>query len=166
MNASKVNIVNKSQYEGGGCDVSFSLPFPPVELSPNSRKHWAVMARAKKVYRASSRLYCFQALKGRKVQADRVVVTLVFYPPDKRRRDKDNLLARMKAGIDGIADAVGIDDSRFDYAPWRIAEKTVPQGRVDVALSFLPKTTAEVTKWNNESKSVPSCARQQDARGL
>lgn len=162
MNASKVNIVNKSQYEGGGRDVSFSLPFPPVELSPDSRKHRAVMARAKKVYRASSRLYCFQALKGRKVQADRVVVTLVFYPPDKRRRDKDNLLARMKAGIDGIADAVGIDDSRFDYAPWRIAETTVPQGRVDVALSFLPKPTAEVTKWNNESKSGPLCEPRQD----
>jgi crossover junction endodeoxyribonuclease RusA len=43
-------------------------------------------------------------------------VSLDFRPPDRRRRDLDNLLASMKAGLDGLADALGVDDSR-----WRLA---------------------------------------------
>jgi len=40
-------------------------------------------------------------------------VVLTFSPPDKRRYDDDNLIARCKAYLDGIADALGVDDSRF-----------------------------------------------------
>jgi len=36
-----------------------------------------------------------------------------FCPPDKRARDLDNVLAAMKAGNDGLVDAMGIDDSRW-----------------------------------------------------
>lgn len=36
-----------------------------------------------------------------------------FLPPDRRRRDMDNLLASCKGLLDGIADALGVDDSRF-----------------------------------------------------
>jgi crossover junction endodeoxyribonuclease RusA len=43
-------------------------------------------------------------------------VGLVFVPPDKRHRDADNMLAAMKAGLDGLADVLGVDDSR-----WRLA---------------------------------------------
>ena len=42
------------------------------------------------------------------------VVCIEFYPPDKRKRDIDNMLASSKAGIDGIAQAIGIDDSIFN----------------------------------------------------
>ena len=38
---------------------------------------------------------------------------MTFCPPDHRRRDLDNIIASMKAANDGIADALGIDDSRF-----------------------------------------------------
>ena len=40
-------------------------------------------------------------------------VRLTFYPPDKRRRDVDGCLSASKAYLDGIADAIGADDSRF-----------------------------------------------------
>ena len=36
-----------------------------------------------------------------------------FHPPDKRKRDVDNVIASLKALIDGLADAWGIDDSEF-----------------------------------------------------
>jgi crossover junction endodeoxyribonuclease RusA len=45
--------------------------------------------------------------------ADRAEVHLVFYPPDRRNRDDDNMLASMKAGLDGLADALKVDDSNF-----------------------------------------------------
>lgn len=45
-------------------------------------------------------------------------VELVFRPPpDHRERDRDNLLASMKAGLDGVASALQIDDSRFRPIP-------------------------------------------------
>ena len=40
-------------------------------------------------------------------------VTLTFYPPNKRDRDWDNLLASMKSGLDGLADGLGVNDSLF-----------------------------------------------------
>jgi len=40
-------------------------------------------------------------------------LSFTFCPPDKRRRDRDNLIASMKAATDGIADALGIDDANF-----------------------------------------------------
>ncbi|SOE49110.1 hypothetical protein ODI_R1848 [Orrella dioscoreae] len=40
-------------------------------------------------------------------------VTLTFVAPDRRRRDIDNLLACMKSQMDGIAIALGVDDSQF-----------------------------------------------------
>ena len=39
---------------------------------------------------------------------------MTFIPPDKRSYDRDNLVARMKAGIDGLADALRINDKRFN----------------------------------------------------
>jgi crossover junction endodeoxyribonuclease RusA len=42
-----------------------------------------------------------------------LAVHLHFVPPDRRRRDLDNLIASMKAGLDGLADALGVDDSRW-----------------------------------------------------
>lgn len=47
------------------------------------------------------------------VDADRVHMTIHFHPPDKRRRDMDNLIAATKALRDGLMDALMVDDSRF-----------------------------------------------------
>jgi crossover junction endodeoxyribonuclease RusA len=55
-----------------------------------------------------------------------------FCPPDKRKRDLDNLLARMKAGLDGLADALGVDDTIFRPAvEWG---EVRPRGGVVVTL--------------------------------
>ena len=37
-----------------------------------------------------------------------------FYPPDKRRRDDDNVIAAFKAGRDGLADACVLMIRVFD----------------------------------------------------
>ena len=38
-----------------------------------------------------------------------------FHPPDKRRRDLDNMLASAKQGIDAISAAIGLDDYHFGF---------------------------------------------------
>lgn len=93
------------------------LPWPPKELSPNARLHWARVAKAKKAYRET----CFWLAKAAKLQAPAeglVRIELTFYPPCRRSRDKDNLIASMKAGLDGLADAMAVNDKRFDPVFW------------------------------------------------
>lgn len=93
---------------------SVDLPWPPKELSPNARQNWAKAARARKAYRA--RCGAIGTAAGGRVLAgvsERLRVHLAFFPPDRRPRDWDNLLASMKSGLDGLADATGVDDSRW-----------------------------------------------------
>ena len=56
-------------------------------------------------------------------------VALIFVPPDRRARDLDNLLASMKSGLDGLADAIGVDDSRWRLR-MEVAEDTIKGGLV------------------------------------
>lgn len=48
-----------------------------------------------------------------KMRASAGILSLTFCPPDRRKRDDDNLVAAFKAGRDGIAQAMGIDDHRL-----------------------------------------------------
>lgn len=92
--------------------ITIKLDWPPSTLSPNRRQHWAKLASAKKVYRHACYLATCQQRPGAVPDGD-LHLTLRFSAKDRRRYDKDNLLARMKAGIDGVCDALGIDDVRF-----------------------------------------------------
>ena len=87
------------------------LPWPARALSPNVRVHWAVESKAKKKFRSD----CYYATRAAKASASGpVTLSFTFNPPHNRSYDKDNLIAQMKSGIDGIADALGIDDKHFD----------------------------------------------------
>jgi len=91
------------------------LPWPAKELSPNARCHWAMKAAAAKQYRAD----CFYLAKQAKVKAKwegPIHVSLLFCAPDLRHRDLDNCLSSAKALCDGLADALGVNDSRFSLS--------------------------------------------------
>lgn len=88
------------------------LPWPPSTLKPNgSHGHWTKKSSAAKKYRAD----CLWLAKAAKIPKPFGGVELVicFHPPDRRRRDLDNLLASFKYGIDAISEAIGIDDYQF-----------------------------------------------------
>lgn len=96
--------------------LQVTLPWPPRACSPNQRQHWSRLAAAKKGYRYACQMLTRDA-GGQRMPADsRLHLALTFVPPDRRRRDLDNLIASMKSGLDGIADALGVDDSR-----WRLS---------------------------------------------
>lgn len=40
-------------------------------------------------------------------------LTITFAPPDRQRRDLDNMLASIKAGLDGLSQVLEVDDSRW-----------------------------------------------------
>ena len=90
---------------------SYEISFPSQKLSPNARGHWAMKARVIASYRNESAWLA----KGSKIIAPDtgdIAIHLDMYPPN-RRRDKDNTEAAMKSALDGLADALGVNDSRF-----------------------------------------------------
>lgn len=93
-------------------EVRVSLPWPEKVLSPNGRSHWTRKAKATKNARHDA-AWATRSVFRLPPKWDSVAVRFEFRPPDQRRRDRDNLIASMKAATDGIADALGIDDSKF-----------------------------------------------------
>ncbi|EPM44240.1 hypothetical protein A256_26948 [Pseudomonas syringae pv. actinidiae ICMP 19103] len=115
------------------------LPWPPKVLSPNARTHWATKSRAAKSYRNTCYLLCLQAALP--VPKGRALLSLEFIPPDRRRRDDDNCIAAFKSGRDGVAQALGIDDSRF-VTQLQISAETIKGGAVRVRISDYVEATA------------------------
>jgi len=113
------------------------LPWPPSQLSPNSRKdrRWATK------YRQSYRDAGFYAAhqSGDTVPADAHLV-ITFHPPDKRRRDLDNMLGSIKYGLDGIALAAGVDD--YGWSMTIIRADPVACGRVLIEIKQPPAVGA------------------------
>ncbi len=108
-------------------------PWPARELNPNTRCHWAVKARAAKVYRQAG--WVLTKASGFAVENKDapIRISFKFCPPDNRRkRDLDNLLASCKALADGIADALGVNDERFAISLER--GDVVANGCVEVTL--------------------------------
>lgn len=110
---------------------AIELPWPPKELSPNARVHWTVRSRNAKSYRSACHLITKMARP--EVPAGQIVLALEFVPPDRRARDDDNLVASFKAGRDGIAEALGVDDKTF-VTEFRMSTETRPGGMVRVTL--------------------------------
>lgn len=104
--------------------IEFQLAWPPSELSPNKRLHWTQSAKFKKMYRATCAWEVI-AKKVGPVPDGPLLLELTFVPPDRRSYDRDNLVARMKAGLDGVADALNIDDKRFSTLAARVSTESL-----------------------------------------
>lgn len=89
------------------------LPWPPKELSPNATLHWAKKMKFKKSYRMLAWGLSLEAKLEAPQGDDKFGVEITFYPPDRRHRDADNMVAAIKAGLDGVADALNVNDRRF-----------------------------------------------------
>lgn len=92
------------------------LPFPPAELNPNRKngKHWGTTHAAKASYRHTCWVLSLQACGAFQAPDGDIALRVTFVQPDKRRRDRDNLLAACKSALDGFAAALKVDDSRFE----------------------------------------------------
>ena len=98
--------------------VMVTLPWPPRQVFPNYRNshHWRRSWRQVKGQRAAARALTLEQIGRQEVPRDREgawTVHLDIYPPDLRRRDEDGMEGACKSALDGIADALRVDDSRF-----------------------------------------------------
>ena len=85
------------------------LPYPNPTLMPNRKhgRHWASVQKEKGKARQEAYL-----LSG-SLNYTGGGLKITFYTPDARKRDLDNLLAAMKPALDGMAQAIGVDDALF-----------------------------------------------------
>lgn len=108
------------------------LPWPPSELSPNARCHFRVSAPIRKKYRADC--YLLAKASGTKAPTTEKLLWLVeFFPPDRRHYDDDNLLSRIKAARDGVAEALGVNDRRF-VTQFSVSDRVIKGGAVHVQI--------------------------------
>lgn len=122
------------------------LPWPARCMWPNSRVDRRAAIGPRKKYRADGAKAAWAA-GFRKLNWQSAHLRITFHPPCRRARDLDNMLAAIKSGLDGVSDAIGIDDSRWSMTIQR--GPVVKGGAVHVALvppapetQFYGKTTA------------------------
>lgn len=91
------------------------LPWPSYSLWPNAHKGWRSRYRSMKAARELAKFITLQTLAGQEFAPDAfaVPVTLTFTPPTRRSYDEDNAQAACKAYLDGLADALKVNDNRF-----------------------------------------------------
>lgn len=118
--------------------TEITLPWPPKELSPNARMHHMALHKAKKAYKAAC-MWQAKAQGIKRIEADRLHLHLVFFKPTRRAMDLDNTLARMKSGLDGLSELLGVDDSK-----WHLSMEFAPVigGMVKVRLTQWPEVQA------------------------
>lgn len=121
--------------------VSFVLPWPSSALSPNTYAHHHYKARQKKAYRAEIGAEVLEQMllmpTPVRIPDGDLALHLFFVRPTYRHCDLDNLIARMKAGIDGMCDALRIDDRRFKSLSGKLAAWTEQPACVIVDITQL-----------------------------
>jgi crossover junction endodeoxyribonuclease RusA len=98
--------------------IRVTLPYPDKRLSQNARVHWATRATLTHKARFGADMLTRNALGiaclAQVIRADGLVpIAVEIAPPDKRRRDLQNTIGALKAAIDGVSDALGVDDCLF-----------------------------------------------------
>lgn len=91
---------------------TIELPWPTRELFPNARVHWAKKSNAVKRHKAHARLETCK-MGAFANPTGRIFWRLDWFPPDRRRRDEDNVIAACKSYLDGVSQALQADDCRF-----------------------------------------------------
>ena len=88
------------------------LPWPPSSLSGHAKGHWRAKYDVTRKHRNWARLATLEAkVRGLPDEGD-IKVHIHFTPPDIRG-DRTNFSHRIKPYLDGIADALGVNDARF-----------------------------------------------------
>jgi crossover junction endodeoxyribonuclease RusA len=120
--------------KGNAAMITIELPWPSPLLSSNARVHYMARATATKDAKHVA-WWRTRAVTGT-LPAQTLPVTITFHPPNNRRRDRHNCQDMVKAAIDGVAQAIGIDDFhwRIDWA-W---DDTPPDGKGKVVFTLRP----------------------------
>jgi crossover junction endodeoxyribonuclease RusA len=121
--------------------ITVTLPFPDGNLSPNSRDRWGKIEGVQ-LARASAKIETMNFINddidpfySLLQHHPALEATIDFYPPSRRRADVDNMVAKCKSYLDGIFDALGVDDNLISQITARRHE-VVKGGKVTITIDF------------------------------
>ena len=126
------------------------LPWPDSRLLPNRANgtHWSKTSALRKEARKNAWATACGEAKGFVCPAGDIALSIVFVQQKGKKRDLDGCLSSAKAYLDGIADALGIDDSKF--RPIMI-DRQFGEARVIVTITAIETTQPqmEINHGNN-----------------
>jgi crossover junction endodeoxyribonuclease RusA len=106
--------------------LTITLPWPDTVLWPNRRPFWATRARAADAAHEAARDATItsawdqgQGAETIDLKRAAIPITLIFHPPTRRAHDLDGALSACKGYLDGVAEAMGINDRVFEPTPRR-----------------------------------------------
>lgn len=118
--------------------LRIELSWPDKILSPNASVHHMKRARFKRAAKTEAGWATQLAVQNNREwepQSETIAVHLVAHPPKHwNTGDKDNLISRCKAHLDGIAGVLGVNDKHFDAPTVTWADKC-ERGKLFVELS-------------------------------
>jgi crossover junction endodeoxyribonuclease RusA len=121
--------------------LTVRLPWPEPGLSPNARLHYRRVAELKRSARHYARYATLEALNIAPLPfgpSDRLAVTAVYCPPDHRKRDLfENMPASIKAHMDGVFDALEVNDNQVRRAVGEWGEVDAGDGYVVLTLEAI-----------------------------
>lgn len=124
--------------------LAFDWVKPPLSLNDRP-KHWAARgAQVAKVRELAAVLCREQIAAGNLDVLDPVVVTLVWFAPDRRARDADNPVATLKPVCDGLVDAGLVPDDTPEWIDKRPVQIVYRKNEPGVELHI--ETWAEVVE--------------------
>jgi crossover junction endodeoxyribonuclease RusA len=91
---------------------NIELPFPPLNLNEQRRQHWAT--KRKEIANVRE-VTGWLVRKARIPQHGRVEVWVTYFPPDRRRRDADNIVATLKPVCDALVDLRVVPDDTPEF---------------------------------------------------
>jgi crossover junction endodeoxyribonuclease RusA len=129
-------------------DIVLELPPGLPILSLNGRQHWAQRNRDTQAIKKAA---WAKALAAKVPPLARVTITVEYQPPDRRRRDPDNLAPTGKAAIDGLVAAKVLPDDNSEHVTavrYIIGEpyKLHPRGRIVIRVRELASDSNQ-EKW-------------------
>jgi len=106
-----------------------TFPFPTKELNPNSTCHFHVKAKKRAIYK--NEVYWLTKMANIP-KADYKEMHIIFYKPNRRHMDLDNMLASMKSGLDGMCEALEMDDRCFKKITIEVGETIAGMVKIEL----------------------------------
>lgn len=113
------------------------LPWPDRVLHPNARPHWHTKAKAAKFAREQG--YLLARMAGCTSASfagydGKLHLFIDYYAKTRNYPDADGCLSSSKSWIDGISDALGVNDRRFVFHPF-VKDETHKGGKVCIRIT-------------------------------
>ena len=124
--------------------ITIRVPWtPPAGLGVNAHKHWRVKHGPEQEGKQAAFLAARSTLARTPWQCPDmpVLVAVIHWEKRSRKKDADNALGAVKWLVDGICEAIGIDDRRFVTSMAFQKIDPAKQGYVDIIIR--PATAEE-----------------------